>query len=194
MKTRLQTLARTNLPSDRGKRRGIPKWSAIFLVLALIGVAFVLLRATLRTKAPVPKPKIHLELDFKALVDPLQNLTPAEREVVDKTIKLIEQKQHVLALANLSALTASNPMNSALRVLRAYVLLELGNKIGAVDDARIAESSGLRSAYRCWFLAQVAYLAGNKPLCRREIKHLAGLPSYRSKAEQLRRDLESRSK
>jgi hypothetical protein len=119
---------------------------------------------------------------------------PAEREIVDEAIELIKQKRHALALVDLSRLIASNPMNSALRVLRAYVLLELGNVTGALDDARGAEASGVRSAYRCWFLAQVAYLAGNVPLCRREIKHVAGDPSYGPAAEKLRRNLEAASK
>jgi hypothetical protein len=112
-------------------------------------------------------------LDLKALAEPLQDLTPADRLTVDKVIKLIGEKQHLQALTYLTGLTASNPKNSSLRVLRAYALLELGNITGALGDARTAEGSGTPAAYKCWFLAQVAYLAGNKPLCRREIKQLA---------------------
>lgn len=165
-----------------------------FILLILTGVAPPLIQASAPAQCTAPARSVQLDLDLKALAEPLQDLTPAEREVVDGAIKLMGQKQHLLALAYLTRLTTSNPKNSALRVLRAYVMLELGNVTGALDEARIAEASGLRSAYRCWFLARVAYLAGNKPLCRREISHIAGDPSYGPQAEKLRRDLEARSK
>jgi predicted Zn-dependent protease len=133
-------------------------------------------------------------LDLKALAEPLQDLTPADRALVDKAIKLIDMKQHLQALAYLTELTASNPKNSSLRVLRAYALLELGNITGALGDARTAESTGSHSGYRCWFLAQVAYLAGDKPLCRREIKHLSGNATYAAGVDQLRTDLKTSPK
>ena len=133
-------------------------------------------------------------LDLKALAEPLQDLTPADRALVDKAIKLIDRRQHLQALTYLTELTVSNPKNSSLRVLRAYVLLELGNVVGALGDARTAEASGSHAAYRCWFLAQVAYLAGDKPLCRREIKHLAGSATYAAGVDQLRSDLKSSPK
>jgi hypothetical protein len=133
-------------------------------------------------------------LDLRALAGPLQELTPAEGKVVDEAIGLIRQKRHASALAELSGLIVSNPKNSALRILRAYVLLELGNVTGALDEARAGEGLGVRSAYRCWFLAQVAYLAGNVPLCRREIGHVGGDRSYGPAAEKLRRRLEAEGK
>ncbi len=134
-----------------------------------------------------------VDLDLSALSQPLQDLTPADRRVVDEAVRLIQQKQHTQALGKLISLTARNPKNSAVRVLRAYVLLELGNVAGALGDAKVAESAGGHAAYRCWFLAQVAYLAGNKPLCHREIKHLAGNPAYGAKAAELGQSLDSKS-
>jgi predicted Zn-dependent protease len=138
-----------------------------------------------------PAQSIQPRLDLKQLAEPLQNLTPMERQTVDKCIKLIQEKQHVQALALLTELTVTNPMNSAVRVLRAYVLLELGNLTGALGDARTAEDSGPHSAYRCWFLAQVAFLAGDKPLCKREIKHLSGNTTYAPEVKQLTQDLKN---
>jgi hypothetical protein len=164
------------------------------MLLVLSGVTSALIQAAVPAKATGPERNVHPALDLRALAEPLRDLTPAEREVVDDAVELIRQRRHALALVELSTLTASNPKNSALRVLRAYVLLELGNVTGALDEARSAEASGLRSTYRCWFLAQVAYLAGNVPLCRREIKHVAGDPSYGPAAEKLRRNLEAGSK
>lgn len=134
------------------------------------------------------------QLNLKALAEPLQDLTPAERKVVDRTVVLIRDMRHGEALANLTSLTESNGKNSAVRILRAYVLLELGNVAGAVDDAKVAESSGIHTAYKCWFLAQVAYLTGNKPLCRREIKHLGSDSPYSLNAQKLSRDLDAGEK
>ena len=145
-------------------------------------------------RAAGPERHVELDLRLRALTEPLQNLSAADRQTVDETISLITRKEHGLALAHLTALSASNPMNSALRVLRAYALLELGNVTGALDEARTAEESEGHSAYKCWFLAQVAYIAGNKPLCRREIKHLQGNTVYGAGAVELRKELEAKSK
>lgn len=165
-----------------------------FVFLALNSFTAARIQGAVPAKANEPQRNVHPDLDLRALAEPLQDLTPAEGEIVDEAIELIKQKRHALALADLSRLIGSNPMNSALRVLRAYVFLELGNVTGALDDARSAERSGVRSSYRCWFLARVAYLAGNVPLCRREIKHVAADPSYGPAAEKLRRNLEYGSK
>lgn len=129
------------------------------------------------------------QLDLTALSQPLSNLKSDERDLVDQATDLIRQGKHAEALASLTSLTHSNPMNSGLRVLRAYALLELGNAAGALEDATIAESAGGHAAYRCWFLAQVAVLAGNKPLCRREIRHVSKDPTYGNAARQLSREL-----
>jgi predicted Zn-dependent protease len=138
--------------------------------------------------------KVQLNFELKDLTEPLRNLSVTDREAVDQAIRSIGQKEHAVALSYLTQLSSSNPMNSSLRVLRAFVLLELGNVSGALGEARTAEDTGAHAAYRCWFLAQVAYLAGNKPLCRREIKHLTGNATYGADAEKLRQDLNSRSK
>jgi predicted Zn-dependent protease len=134
--------------------------------------------------------KVDPELDLNAMGEPLKDVKAGDSEVVDATIRLIQQKQHAAALVNLTRLTANNPQNAALRVLRGYVLLEVGNVTGSLEEARIAEESGSHNGYKCWFLAQVAYLAGDKPLCRREIGHLAGSPVYGAKAQRLSRELE----
>jgi hypothetical protein len=163
--------------------------------LLILSVLFsTIAQPAMPSKGGGPQGNIHPSLDLSALTGPLQELTPEERKVVDETVELIRQKRHTAALLNLSRLIGSNPQNSALRVLRAYVLLEVGNVSGALDEARSAEASGVRSAYRCWFLAQVAYLAGNVPLCRREIKHIGSDVSYGHAAEALRRRVETGSK
>ena len=131
-------------------------------------------------------------LDLAALSAPLENLQPGEKQILDEAIQLIRRGDHGLALASLAQLTASNPKNSAYRVLKAYTLLQLGNFVGALNESRVAEGSKPPSPYRCWFLAQVAYLAGNKALCEREIRHVAAHPTYGPQAAKLRQDLEAR--
>ncbi len=133
--------------------------------------------------------RVPLDLGLKALQEPLQTLSTGDRQVVDTVIGLIKESKHTQAFAYLTTLTTNNPMNSSVRVLRAYVMLELGNLTGALDDAKSAEDSGTHSAYRCWFLAQVAYVAGDKSVCLREIKHLDGSAEYGAQAQQLGRKL-----
>jgi hypothetical protein len=164
---------------------------ATILFLFLGGLAFALTQEPAETSQPQ---KVQPELNLKALGEPLQDLTSQERKAVDEAIRLIGQRQHSEALASLTSLTQGNAKNSALRVLRAYVLLELGNVAGALDDAKLAEASGVHTAYKCWFLAQVAYLAGNKPLCHREIKHVGADATYGPEAEKLRRLMVSGTK
>ena len=174
-------------------RRALARLSskrAVVLLCALFSVGYALIHAPSQTKTAALAGKARPKLDLRALAEPLQDLTPAERDVVTEAVRLIKEKQHFLALASPTSLTESNPSNSAVRVLRAYVLLELGNLSGALEDADAAEASGARTAYKCWFLAQVAHLAGNKPLCRREIKHIANDPTYGPQAEKLRRELD----
>jgi Flp pilus assembly protein TadD len=130
-------------------------------------------------------------LDLAALGAPLENLQPGEKQILDEAIQLIQRGEHGLALASLGQLTASNPKNSAYRVLQAYTLLQLGNLVGALNESRAAESSKPPSPYRCCFLAQVAYLAGNKALCEREIRHVAAHPVYGPQAAKLRQDLKA---
>lgn len=165
--------------------------AAIVPLLFAGGVAFALPQASQKT---TPTQNVHPELNLKALAGPLQDLDPQERRVVDEAIKLIREMRDGEALTRLTDLTRSNSRNSTLRVLRAYALLELGNLTGALDDATVAEASGVRASYRCWFLAQVAFLAGNKPLCRREIKHLSHDPTYASEAKTLQRTLDVQAK
>jgi hypothetical protein len=131
-----------------------------------------------------------IELSIQDLAEPLRDLSPSDEKAFNEAVTLIQQKQHLPALAVLTPLAESNPTNSSLLIVRAYVLLELGNVAGALGNAKQAEESGAHTAYKCWFLARVAYLAGNKPLCRREIKHVQAMRSpYQAEAGKLLHDL-----
>ncbi len=149
----------------------------------------LLLSATL-CFAQSPKPQLNLA----ALAEPLQQLSPQDRKTVDEAIHLIDQSQHTEALATLTRLNQANGKNAGLRILHAYVLLELGNATGALKDAKVAESAGTHTAYKCWFLAQVAYLTGDKPLCHREIGHIGADPTYGPQAQNLARSLDAQTK
>jgi len=131
------------------------------------------------------------QLEMPSLADSLRTLKAEEQRIVDETVQLIQKKEHTLAFLALSRLVKSNPKNSSLRVLRSYAALQLANLAGALEDARIAEGSGAPSAYRCWFLAQVAFLAGNAKMCRREVAHLEADSTYGSQAVKLRQNLET---
>lgn len=166
-------------------------FAGVFMLLFTAAPAFPFGRASDQTSS---SPNIHPELNLKALAEPLQDLTPADRKVVDEAIRLIHDNRDAEALTSLTNLTRTNSKNSTLRVLRAYALLELGNFTGALNDATVAESAGIPAPYKCWFLAQVAYLAGNKPLCRREIKHVSHDATYGPEAKELHRTLDAQTK
>ena len=193
----MQQLGLTDLPRwPQALRRALARLSskrALFFLCALLSVGYALIHASSQTKTTAPAKNARPELDLRALTEPLQDLTPADRDTFDRAVALIKQKEHLLALVYLTGLTQRNPDNSAARVLRAYVLLELGNLSGALEDADAAETSGAHAAYKCWFLAQVAHLAGNKPLCRREIQRIANNPTYGPRAEELSRELDRES-
>ncbi len=146
----------------------------LLLMLAVTGLA-----AAASITPPQPK------LDEVALAGSAHTLGSADAKVFDDAIGLIKQGNHAEALLSLTRLTGSNPKNVAVRATRAYVLLQVGNLLGALDDARVAEKTGPHAAYRCWLLAQISYLAGNQRLCKREVKHLEGNPDYGAEAAKL---------
>jgi predicted Zn-dependent protease len=156
------------------------------LLLLWLGMAG--LAAAAGTAQPQPK------LDEAALAGSAHTLDTADAKVFDDAIELIKQGNHALALLSLTRLTGSNPRNVAVRATRAYVLLQVGNLLGALDDARIAEKTGPHTAYRCWLLAQISYLAGNQHLCKREIKHLEGNAEYGAEAAKLGESLSAGKK
>src|SRR6058998_714285 len=79
------------------------------------------------------------DLDMNQLAGPLRNLKAEEQSILDEAIQLIQKKEHSLAFLTLSRLVEINPKNSSLHVMRAFVLLQLGNLAGTLDDARTAE-------------------------------------------------------
>ena len=114
------------------------------------------------------------ELRYERLVSVLAGLNDSDRAVVDQAVELIKKGDGNIALTRLNTLNRSYPMNSSLRVLTAYALLQAGNLLGAYDEAKKAEAMPDPNSYKCWFLAKVAFINGDTAACKRELKHASG--------------------
>jgi predicted Zn-dependent protease len=134
-----------------------------------------------------------VELRLDRLAPSLKLLNDQDRRIVDQAIQLIQRGEGKLALAQLSALSKSNPKNSSVRILAAYVMLEAGNLLGAFEHAKKAESSEPNS-YLCWFLAKVALLTGNRDACQREVKHLKKVGDMPAETEALEKQMKEISR
>jgi hypothetical protein len=111
------------------------------------------------------------DLQYGRLATALAGLSTNDKSAVEEAIAHIRKGDNNLALVRLTALNKENPKNSSLRILTAYALLRTGDLIGALDNAKQGEAAGNPDAYKCWFLAKVAFLAGDAPACKREIGH-----------------------
>ncbi len=125
-------------------------------------------------------------LQFDRLTGFFTKLTVPDRQLVDESIALIKKGNHNLALIQLQKLVGSNSNNAGVRVLLAYSFLNVGNTLGAFDEAKTAERTG-HDSYVCLFLAKVAYAVGEPSACKREIKHVksVGTPEDIVEAKEL---------
>ena len=112
-----------------------------------------------------------MELRFDRLASALTLMNDADRKIVEESAQLIREGESAGALARLSALTHSNPENSSLRILIAFAQLQLGNLTGALEEAKKAHDAPNGNSYRCYFLAKIAFLTGDKITCQRELTH-----------------------
>ena len=140
--------------------------------------------------APATPPPAHvMELQFDRLASALTLLNDSDRMIVDQAVQLIKQGENVGALARLSSLANSNPENSSLRILMAYVQLQLGNLTGAFDQAKKAHDAPNGNSYRCYFLAKIAFLTGDRVTCRRELEHVKNAGDMPEAVHELQKDL-----
>jgi hypothetical protein len=65
----------------------------------------------------------------------------------------------------------------------------VGNLVGAFEEAKKAESAPNGNSYKCWFLAKVAVLAGDRKVCRRELKHVKQAGDMVAEVTALEREL-----
>jgi Flp pilus assembly protein TadD len=150
-------------------------------------LAVLVLPATAAQPAP-------FTLQTERLQAAIAQLGQTDRETVTEALEMIRRGEDSLALARLNPLTKRNPANSSLRIISAYAMLQLGNLLGAFEEARRAEETGGADAYKCWFLAKVSFLAGKDAVCRRELKHLKGGGELAPEVEQLTAELAARAK
>jgi Flp pilus assembly protein TadD len=130
-----------------------------------------------------------MDLQVDRLASALTLMNDADHRIVDEAVQLIREGEHAGALARLSTLTHSNPDNSSLRILLAYAQLQLGNLTGAFDEAKKAHDAPNGNSYRCYFLAKIAFLTGDKVTCRRELNHVKNAGDMPDDARQLESDL-----
>jgi len=154
---------------------------------ASVFFSLLFLAGGLTVAAPPPAPS--MELRFDRLTSALTLMSEGDRKVVNQAAQLIREGEHAGALARLSSLTQKNPDNSSLRILLAYVQLQLGNLVGAFDEAKKAHDAPNGNSYRCYFLAKMAFLNGDKATCRRELNHVKNAGDMKEDARQLEGDL-----
>ncbi len=130
-------------------------------------------------------------LNYDLILGPLNGPTPADRDVIQDTIRLIQNGEHTLALNRLSALSERYPENSALRILLSYVLLETGNLVGAFEQAEEAHELNGENPYKCWYLAKVALMTGHMGMCHRELEHLRNAGEMQDAVSELETELKN---
>jgi hypothetical protein len=134
------------------------------------------------------------DLQFDRLAAAVTNLNSDDRHAVDEAIQLIKKGDDNLALVRLNALNDRYPTNSSLRILTAYALLELGNMVGAFDNAKMGEAAPDGNSYKCWFYAKVAWLSGKDAVCKREIGHLKKVGDMPNEVRALEVDVQKKPK
>ncbi|MDX1978737.1 MAG: hypothetical protein SFV51_00610 [Bryobacteraceae bacterium] len=132
------------------------------------------------------------DLRFDRLADALGLLPTSDRSAVDSVIDLIKKGDHQTALTRLNDLNRSNPDNSSLRLLTSYAMLELGNLLGAYEEAHRAHDAENGNSYKCWFYSKLAFLNGDKTVCKRELNHVKKAGDMPAEVKALEKELKSK--
>lgn len=140
--------------------------------------------------AVAPGQADNLALKYERLNPAIDLLNDSDRNVVRDAISLLKRGDHLLALSRLAAIKEQNPDNSSLRILASYALLQAGNLLGAFEEAEAAHKAPNGNSYKCWFLAKVSLLAGNKESCRRELEHVKKAGDMMAEVRQLEKEME----
>lgn len=147
-----------------------------FLLVFVCGIAF----------ADTPT---EFDLKFERLQPAIDTLSVAEREAVADAISLIKRGENVLALSRLSGLKQRRPNNSSVRILASYALLQVGNLLGAFEEAEKAHDAPDGNSYKCWFLAKIALMNGKSAICERELDHVHSAGDMVGEARELEEEL-----
>lgn len=151
-----------------------------------------LLLFALLTFAIAPVHAASFDLRFDRLADALGLLPTSDRSAVDGVIDLIKKGDHETALTRLNELNRANPDNSSLRLLTSYAMLELGNLLGAYEQAEKAHEAGNGNSYKCWFYSKLAFLKGDTTACKRELNHVKKAGDMPAEVKALEKELKSK--
>lgn len=132
---------------------------------------------------------LSFDLRLDRLAEAIGLLPENDRAAVEEVISLIKKGDNKDALDRLNALNQTNPANSSLRVLTSYTLLQIGNAIGALEEADKAHESPNGDAYKCLFYAKIAFLTGNAEKCKRELTHARKFKYVQNEVKALESDI-----
>lgn len=154
----------------------------------------IVLAAFLLTWTTPLTPASLFDFRFDRLVDALGVLPSGDRATTEEVIRLIKKGDHQEALTRLNDLNRANPENSSLRLLTGYAMLELGNMVGALEQAEHAHEAPNGNSYKCWFFSKVAFLNGKAEACKRELKHVKKAGDMPQEARALEQELKATRK
>ena len=142
----------------------------------------------------IPAQAAVFDLRFDKLTEALQILPDADTSSVNEVISLIKAGRNDDALKKLNMLNMGNPENSSLRVLTAYTLFQIGNLVGALQEADKAHEAPNGNSYKCWFYAKIALLTGNDTICRRELEHARKAGDMPAEVKTLEQEMKARKR
>lgn len=140
----------------------------------------------------VPAYSAGFDLRFDRLSEALGLLPDADQAQVKEVVDLIKKGDHQAALARLTELNGSNPENSSLRLLTSYAMLQVGNLLGAFEEANRAHEANNGNSYKCWFYSKLALLNGKTEVCKRELKHVKKAGDMPEEAKSLEKELKAK--
>jgi predicted Zn-dependent protease len=140
----------------------------------------------------LPSNAASFDLRFDKLGGALGLLPEADQRSVDDVVALIKRGDNDGALKKLNQLNKGNPDNSSLRVLTGYALLQLGNVLGALEEADKAHEASNGNSYKCWFYSKIALLSGRPDLCKRELSHVKKVGDMPAEVKSLEQELKKK--
>ncbi|MBS1830993.1 MAG: hypothetical protein JST93_37215 [Acidobacteria bacterium] len=140
-----------------------------------------------------PAAAVTFDLRFDRLAEALGILPDNDRKAVEDIIQLIKRGENTDAYQRLSELNKTNPSNSSLRVLTSYALLQLGNAIGALEEADKAHDAPNGNSYKCLFFAKIAFLNGQTEACKRELGHARKAGDLPKEVKALEKEMKGKS-
>lgn len=140
-----------------------------------------------------PARAIDFDLRLDRLAEALGLLPEDDRKSVDEIIQFIKRGENTDAFNRLNDLNKTNPSNSSLRVLTSYALLQLGNAIGALEEADKAHEAPNGNSYKCLFYAKIAFLNGKLDACKRELGHVRKVGDMPKEVKALEKEMKGKS-